>query len=67
VKFIFATTEIRKVPVTMLSRCQRFDLKRVDREVLANHLARHLRQRRRASSTEDGLAADRARRRRLGA
>jgi len=40
VKFIFATTEIRKVPVTVLSRCQRFDLKRVDREVLADHLAR---------------------------
>ena len=29
VKFIFATTEIRKVPVTILSRCQRFDLQRV--------------------------------------
>ena len=40
VKFIFATTEIRKVPVTVLSRCQRFDLKRVDRAVLAEHLAR---------------------------
>ncbi|MCH8489521.1 MAG: DNA polymerase III subunit gamma/tau [Oceanicaulis sp.] len=40
VKFIFATTEIRKVPVTVLSRCQRFDLKRVDRDVLADHLAR---------------------------
>jgi len=40
VKFIFATTEIRKVPVTVLSRCQRFDLKRVDAEVLAAHLAR---------------------------
>jgi len=40
VKFIFATTEIRKVPVTVLSRCQRFDLKRVERDVLADHLAR---------------------------
>jgi DNA polymerase-3 subunit gamma/tau len=40
VKFIFATTEIRKVPVTVLSRCQRFDLKRVDREVLTEHLDR---------------------------
>ena len=30
VKFIFATTEIRKMPVTVLSRCQRFDLRRVD-------------------------------------
>ncbi len=39
VKFIFATTEIRKVPVTVLSRCQRFDLKRIDRDVLTDHLA----------------------------
>ncbi|HYM33262.1 MAG TPA: DNA polymerase III subunit gamma/tau [Candidatus Cybelea sp.] len=39
VKFIFATTEIRKVPVTVLSRCQRFDLKRVEAEVLIAHLA----------------------------
>jgi DNA polymerase-3 subunit gamma/tau len=38
VKFIFATTEIRKVPVTVLSRCQRFDLKRIDSERLATHL-----------------------------
>ena len=30
VKFVFATTEIRKVPVTVLSRCQRFDLRRID-------------------------------------
>ncbi|QQG37349.1 MAG: DNA polymerase III subunit gamma/tau [Micavibrio aeruginosavorus] len=37
VKFIFATTEIRKVPVTVLSRCQRFDLKRVDIATLADH------------------------------
>ena len=37
VKFIFATTEIRKVPVTVLSRCQRFDLKRVDVTTLADH------------------------------
>ena len=39
-KFIFATTEIRKVPVTVLSRCQRFDLKRIDRDVLTDHLER---------------------------
>jgi DNA polymerase-3 subunit gamma/tau len=39
VKFIFATTEIRKVPVTVLSRCQRFDLKRVPPDVLAANLA----------------------------
>lgn len=38
IKFIFATTEIRKVPVTILSRCQRFDLKRLDEETLTNHL-----------------------------
>lgn len=37
VKFIFATTEIRKVPVTVLSRCQRFDLRRVDVPELAEH------------------------------
>ncbi|MCP5367214.1 MAG: DNA polymerase III subunit gamma/tau [Hyphomicrobiales bacterium] len=37
VKFIFATTEIRKVPVTVLSRCQRFDLRRIDLAVLAAH------------------------------
>ncbi|HEC90427.1 MAG TPA: DNA polymerase III subunit gamma/tau [Alphaproteobacteria bacterium] len=37
VKFIFATTEIRKVPVTVLSRCQRFDLRRVEAGTLAEH------------------------------
>jgi len=37
VKFIFATTETRKVPVTVLSRCQRFDLRRVDAETLIAH------------------------------
>ena len=39
VKFIFATTEIRKIPVTVLSRCQRFDLRRVDQELLARHFS----------------------------
>ncbi|MCX8499337.1 MAG: DNA polymerase III subunit gamma/tau, partial [Caulobacteraceae bacterium] len=39
-KFIFATTEIRKVPVTILSRCQRFDLRRVEPDVLSKHLDR---------------------------
>jgi DNA polymerase-3 subunit gamma/tau len=39
VKFIFATTEINKVPVTILSRCQRFDLKRLDAALLASHYA----------------------------
>lgn len=37
VKFVFATTEIRKVPVTVLSRCQRFDLRRIDEETLKAH------------------------------
>ena len=66
VKFIFATTEIRKVPVTVLSRCQRFDLRRVDVPVLAAALQK-------SSPTKapradaDALAADRARRRRFGA
>jgi len=40
VKFVFATTEIRKVPVTVLSRCQRFDLRRVDSAVLKEHFTR---------------------------
>jgi DNA polymerase-3 subunit gamma/tau len=38
VKFVFATTEIRKVPITILSRCQRFDLRRVDAALLVKHL-----------------------------
>lgn len=38
VKFIFATTEIRKIPVTIISRCQRFDLRRLDTDRLAAHL-----------------------------
>ena len=39
-KFIFATTEIRKVPITVLSRCQRFDLRRVEADVLVANLQR---------------------------
>jgi DNA polymerase-3 subunit gamma/tau len=38
VKFIFATTEIRKVPITILSRCQRFDLRRLDEKEIEIHL-----------------------------
>ena len=38
VKFVFATTEIRKVPITVLSRCQRFDLRRVESATLIKHL-----------------------------
>jgi DNA polymerase III subunit gamma/tau len=39
VKFLFATTEVNKVPVTVLSRCQRFDLKRIPADLLARHFA----------------------------
>lgn len=39
VKFLFATTEVNKVPITVLSRCQRFDLKRITVELLASHFA----------------------------
>src|SRR3954470_15706696 len=39
VKFLFATTEVNKVPITVLSRCQRFDLKRVSADLLARHFA----------------------------
>ena len=39
VKFLFATTEVNKVPVTVLSRCQRFDLRRISAEKLATHFA----------------------------
>jgi DNA polymerase III subunit gamma/tau len=39
VKFLFATTEIKKVPVTVLSRCQRFDLKRIDAPLMVKHLS----------------------------
>lgn len=38
VKFIFATTEIRKIPITILSRCQRFDLRRIEHKTLTQHL-----------------------------
>ncbi|PCJ99111.1 MAG: DNA polymerase III subunit gamma/tau [Zetaproteobacteria bacterium] len=40
VKFIFATTEIRKVPITVLSRCQRFDLQRIDIDALSKHFTK---------------------------
>lgn len=55
VKFIFATTEIRKVPITVLSRCQRFDLKRLDSEALAQHLAK-VAEKEGANVSEEGLA-----------
>lgn len=50
VKFIFATTEIRKVPVTVLSRCQRFDLRRVDVPTLSAHYS--------AICEKEGVKAD---------
>ena len=50
VKFVFATTELRKVPITVLSRCQRFDLRRVRVAELAAHFAR--------ISAAEGVAAD---------
>lgn len=40
VKFLFATTEVNKVPITVLSRCQRFDLRRIPAEKLAEHFAK---------------------------
>lgn len=55
VKFIFATTEIRKVPVTVLSRCQRFDLKRLGPVELTAHLGR-IAQTEGADVSEEGLA-----------
>ena len=55
VKFIFATTEIRKVPVTVLSRCQRFDLRRIEPEVMMA-LLRRIAHAEGASISEDALA-----------
>ena len=55
VKFIFATTEIRRVPVTVLSRCQRFDLRRVGLEVLAGHFTEIARKE--GASVSDGAIA----------
>ncbi|MEO1306220.1 MAG: DNA polymerase III subunit gamma/tau [Pseudomonadota bacterium] len=55
VKFIFATTEIRKVPITVLSRCQRFDLKRLESEALSVHLAK-IAEKEAANVSEEGLA-----------
>lgn len=54
-KFIFATTEIRKVPITVLSRCQRFDLRRVEASELVTHL-QGICSKEGAKVSEDGLA-----------
>lgn len=55
VKFIFATTEIRRVPVTVLSRCQRFDLRRIEPEVMIA-LMRKIAAAESAEITDDALA-----------
>lgn len=55
VKFIFATTEIRKVPVTVLSRCQRFDLRRIEPEVMGEFL-RGIAKKESADIAQDALA-----------
>ena len=65
-KFVFATTEIRKVPVTVLSRCQRFDLRRVEADVLMKHLAQYRGEGKRRGRA-GGARHHRPRRRRLGA
>ena len=56
VKFIFATTEVRKVPVTVLSRCQRFDLRRVDVPVLMRHFKGIVAKEGGTARDDDGLA-----------
>ena len=66
VKFVFATTEIEKVPVTVRSRCQRFDLRRIEAGALIAFLGRDLRQGGRRDRA-GGAGADRARGGRLGA
>ncbi|MEL7489776.1 MAG: DNA polymerase III subunit gamma/tau [Pseudomonadota bacterium] len=55
VKFIFATTEIRKLPVTVLSRCQRFDLRRIEPETLVAHL-KTIAEKEGASIDDEGLS-----------
>jgi DNA polymerase-3 subunit gamma/tau len=56
VKFIFATTEVRKVPVTVLSRCQRFDLRRVDVPVLMQHFKTIVAKEGGTAKDDEGLA-----------
>jgi DNA polymerase-3 subunit gamma/tau len=54
-KFIFATTEIRKIPITVLSRCQRFDLRRVEAGVLSEHL-QNICEKEKVKIAQEGLA-----------
>jgi DNA polymerase-3 subunit gamma/tau len=56
VKFIFATTEVRRVPVTVLSRCQRFDLRRVDVPVLIEHFKKIVAKEAGTAKDNEGLA-----------
>jgi DNA polymerase-3 subunit gamma/tau len=55
VKFLFATTEVNKVPVTVLSRCQRFDLRRIPADLLATHFA-NICEKEGVTAEEDALA-----------
>jgi DNA polymerase III subunit gamma/tau len=55
VKFLFATTEVQKVPITVLSRCQRFDLRRISAEQLAKHFA-HVAREEKVAVDEEALA-----------
>ncbi|HKT76101.1 MAG TPA: DNA polymerase III subunit gamma/tau [Sphingobium sp.] len=55
VKFLFATTEVNKVPVTVLSRCQRFDLRRIPAELLSQHFA-HVVEAEQVAAEPDALA-----------
>jgi DNA polymerase III subunit gamma/tau len=55
VKFLFATTEVQKVPITVLSRCQRFDLRRISAEQLAKHFA-HVAHEEKVAVDEEALA-----------
>ncbi len=54
-KFVFATTELRKIPATILSRCQRFDLRRIDARELADHF-REVAGKEGASASDEALA-----------
>ncbi|MBI1300582.1 MAG: DNA polymerase III subunit gamma/tau [Alphaproteobacteria bacterium] len=55
VKFIFATTEIRKVPITVLSRCQRFDLQRIHADLLVDHF-KDICKREKVKADDDAIA-----------
>ena len=54
VKFVFATTDVQKVPTTIISRCQRFDLRRIPTPEITQHLLLHRRERRHRAGTRGG-------------